>query len=151
MWIAELKADNQASVIQQQPVTISEQDFILRVTRTKYCTAPRAYLISVYLLVQEANITSQKAGMSDRVTGSWRKPPKLFNTKQNCYYDENSQQGPTSSNYRPVTCLSRTLKLWSGIIADENGVQIYGYIHQARIGIGSESRRLKHKLSINQS
>ena len=38
--IAELKADHQASVIQQQSVTISEEDLRLRVIRMKNWTAP---------------------------------------------------------------------------------------------------------------
>ena len=32
-WITELKADHQTLVIQQQPVTISEEDLRLKVTR----------------------------------------------------------------------------------------------------------------------
>ena len=39
-WIAELKADHQASVIQQQSVTISEEDLRLRVIWVKNWTAP---------------------------------------------------------------------------------------------------------------
>ena len=59
MTIAELKADHQASVIQQQPVTISEEGLRLRVIQHD----PR-------LLAEEANISSQKAGMSDGETGN---------------------------------------------------------------------------------
>ena len=39
-WITELKADHQASVIQQQLVTISDKDIRLRVIRIKNWTPP---------------------------------------------------------------------------------------------------------------
>ena len=46
-WIAELKADHQASVIQQQPVTISEEDLTLRVIRMNR-NAPGLDMIHAY-------------------------------------------------------------------------------------------------------
>ena len=49
-WIAELKADHQASVIQQQSVTISEEDLRLRVIRMKNWTAPGPDMIYAYWL-----------------------------------------------------------------------------------------------------
>ena len=45
-WIAELKTDDQSSVIQQQPVAISEKD--LRLTQMTNWTAPGPYMIYAY-------------------------------------------------------------------------------------------------------
>ena len=49
-WIAELKADHQALVTQQQPVIISEEDLRLRVTRIKSWTVPGHDMIHAYWL-----------------------------------------------------------------------------------------------------
>ena len=49
-WIAELKAVHQASVIQQQLVTISEEGLKLRVVRIKNWTAPGPDIIYAYWL-----------------------------------------------------------------------------------------------------
>ena len=50
-WIAELKADHQASVIRQQPVAISEEeDLRLTVTRMKNWTTPGPDMIHAYWL-----------------------------------------------------------------------------------------------------
>ena len=38
-------------------------------------------------------------------------------------------KGKTSSNYRPITCLSLMWKLLSGVIAD----QIYGHLDQQKL------------------
>ena len=40
------------------------------------------------LLAEEANITSQKASMSDGETSNWRRSPKLVNRRQDCHCDE---------------------------------------------------------------
>ena len=40
MWIAEMKVDHQASMIQQQPLTISEENLRLRVIQMRSWTAP---------------------------------------------------------------------------------------------------------------
>ena len=61
------------------------------------------------------------------------------------------QQGIIPSNYRPITCLSTTWKLRSGIVADKIGVHMDVYMHKAQGGIGGGSRGSKHHLLINQS
>ena len=61
------------------------------------------------------------------------------------------QQGPIPSSYRPITCLSTTWKLLSGILADKIGVHMDGYMHKAQRSIGRESRGSKHQLLIDQS
>ena len=61
------------------------------------------------------------------------------------------QQGPIPSSYQPITCLSTTWKLLSGILADKLGVYMAGYMHKAQRGIGGGSRGLKHQLLIDQS
>ena len=48
MWISELKADHQASVIQQQPLTISEENLKLRVIEIKNWTASGPDMIHAY-------------------------------------------------------------------------------------------------------
>ena len=55
-WIAELKADHQASVI-QQPVTISEENLRLRVIRIKNWTAPGPDIIHTYRLSMVKGLT----------------------------------------------------------------------------------------------
>ena len=55
-WIAKLKADNQALVIQQQPVTISEEDVRLRVIRMKNWTVLRPDTIHAYWLMKLTSI-----------------------------------------------------------------------------------------------
>ena len=47
-WITELKNNQQASVIQQQPKTISEEDLRLRVIRMQNWTAPGPDIINSY-------------------------------------------------------------------------------------------------------
>ena len=50
------------------------------------------------------------------------------------------QQGKILSNYGPITCLSTTWKLLSGVLADKVEVHIDGYMHKAQRGIGRGSR-----------
>ena len=61
------------------------------------------------------------------------------------------QQGPIPSNYLPITCMSTTWKLLSGILADKTAVHMDGYMHKAQRGISGESRGSKHQLLIDQS
>ena len=56
MWIAEVKADHQAPVIQQQPVTISEEDLRLRVMRIENWTYSGPNIIYVYWLKKLASL-----------------------------------------------------------------------------------------------
>ena len=52
---------------------------------------------------------------------------------------QDPQQGPIPSNYRPITCLSTTWKLLSGILADKIGVHMDGYMHKAQRGIQGDA------------
>ena len=54
------------------------------------------------LLAEKANITLQKAGLSDAETGYWRKPPKLVNTRQDCPCDETPITTPATTDQSPI-------------------------------------------------
>ena len=60
------------------------------------------------------------------------------------------QQGPIPSNYRPITCVSTTWKLLSGILADKIRVYMNAYMHKAQRGIGGKSKGPKHQLLFDQ-
>ena len=90
-WIAELKADHQASVTQQQLVTISEEDLRLRVTRIKNWTAPEPDMIHAYWLKRLTSLHKRLACQMEKLATegdhpSWlthdERPTTRFNPQQ---------------------------------------------------------------------
>ena len=149
-WIAELKADHQASVIQQQPVTISEEDLRLRVIRMKNWTAPGPDMIHAYWLKKLTSLHKRLACQMEKLVTEGDHPSWLTQGRT-VLVMKDPQQGPIPSNYRPITCLSTTWKLLSGILADKIGVHMDEYMHKAQRGMGGGSRGSKHQLLIDQS
>ncbi len=60
------------------------------------------------------------------------------------------QKGTIPSNYRPITCLSTTWKLLSGIIAAKMSRHVAQYMSRAQKGIGSNTRGAKHQLLVDR-
>ena len=148
MWIAKFKAGHQASVIQQQPATISEEDLRLRVIGLKNWTAPD--MIHAYWLTKLTSL-SQKACMSNEKLVTEGDHPSWLTQGRTVLVIKDPQQGKIPSNCRPIICLSTTWKLLSGVLADKVKVHMDEYMHKAQRGIGGRSRGSKHQLLINQS
>ena len=66
-WIAKLKADHQESVIQQQPMAVSENDLRLRVTWIKDGTAPEPDMIHTYWLKKLTSLQKRLACQMEKL------------------------------------------------------------------------------------
>ena len=149
-WIAGLKADHQTSVHQQPQVTISEDDLRRRVNRMKNWTAPGPDMIHTYWLKKLTSLHRRLACQMEKLVAEGDHPSWLTQGRT-VLVMKDPQQGSIPSNYRPITCLSTTWKLLSGIIADKIQDHMDGYMHQAQKGIGGGSRGSKHQLLIDQA
>ncbi|TWW59899.1 hypothetical protein D4764_06G0014290 [Takifugu flavidus] len=61
------------------------------------------------------------------------------------------QKGTIPSNYQPITCLSTTWKLLSGIIAAKISRHMDQYMSRAQKGIGNNTRGAKHQLLVHRA
>ncbi|TWW73235.1 hypothetical protein D4764_15G0006290 [Takifugu flavidus] len=61
------------------------------------------------------------------------------------------QKGTIPSNYRPITCLSTTWKLLSGIIAAKISRHMDPYMSRAQKGRGNNTRGAKHQLLVDRA
>jgi len=149
-WLEELKHDWQPRLDRQQPVTITECDIRRRVTRMKNWTAPGPDMIHAYWLKKFTALHSRLAWQMERLitTGDH---PSWLTLGRTVLIMKNPDQGAVPKNYRPITCLSTTWKLLSGIIADKIQEHVCEYMHTAQKGIGVGSRGSKHQLLIDRT
>ena len=149
-WLEELKQDWHPRLSQQQPVTITECDLCRRLTRMKNWTAPGPDMIHAYWLKKFTALHSRLAWQMEKLitTGDH---PSWLTLGRTVLIMKDPDQGPVPKNYRPITCLSTTWKLLSGIIADKIQEHVCEYMHTAQRGIGSGSRGSKHQLLIDQT
>ena len=81
------------------------------------------------LLVEEANIISQTAGISDKKLVTEKDHPSWF-SKCRTVLVKNTQQNPMASHYVPIICLRITCMLVPGILADKIREYIKEYVLQ---------------------
>ena len=98
MWIAELKADHQAYVIQQQPMTISEENLKLRVTRMKNWTAPGPDMIHATWLKSLTSLHKKLACQMKKLVNEGDNPNWLTQNRPDLVMKD-LLQGPILSNY----------------------------------------------------
>ena len=116
----------------------------------KNWTAPGPDMIHAYWLKKLTSLHKRLACHMKKLVTEGDHPSCLTQGKT-VLVMEDPQQGPIPSNYRPITRLSTTWKLLSGILADKIRVHMDGYMHKAQRGIGGESKGSKHQLLIDQS
>ena len=97
-WIAELKADHQALVIQQQPVTISEEDLRLRVILMKNWTASGPDMIHAYWLKKLTSLYKRLACQMEKLVTE-EDHPSWLTEGRTVIVMKDPQQDPVPNNY----------------------------------------------------
>ena len=128
-------------MIQQRPMTKSEEDLRLRVMQIKNWTAPGPDMIHAYWLKKLTSI--QKSLSTEGNHPSW------LTQGRTVLVMKDPQQGPISRNYRPITCLSTTRNLLSNLLANKIGNSMDEYMHQAQRSTGDGISKSKHQLLID--
>lgn len=147
-WLNELRRNTQRP--EQQPVTIDEDDLCQRVKRMKNWTAPGPDMIHAYWLKKLTALHRRLAQQMDNMIADGDHPEWLTQGRT-VLIMKDSSKGAIPSNYRPITCLSTTWKLLSGILADKIQDHMGSQMHNAQKGIGGGSRGSKHQLLIDQT
>ena len=129
--------------MQQQPMTTSEEDLILRVIRIKNWTASGPDMIYAYWLKKLTSLHKMLAGQIEKLVTEGDHPIWLTQGRI-VLVMKDPQQSPIYCNYQPNTCLSTTWKLLSGILEDIFKNRMNECNNGVQRGIGGESRELKH-------
>ena len=104
-----------------------------------------------HLLAEKPNSSAWTPSSIDEPAASIRLSPRLANTGKDGAGHERPPQGTAPSNYCPITCLSTTWKVLSGIIAAKLQVHRTGYMSTAQKDTGKNTRGSKHQLLLDRA
>ena len=148
-WLKDLEDQHQNNQPQEE-VHITEQDVQGKVRHMKNWKAPGPDMIHAYWLKKLKALHSRLAKQMNQLIQNGNHP-KWLTQGRTTLLIKDPQQGAIPKNYRPITCLPTTWKLFSGIIAQKIQQHMNGYMHETQKGIGNKSRGTKHQLLIDKA
>lgn len=148
-WLVDLREDH-SNLPEQNPVTITVADIQGRVSGMKNWTAPGPDMIHAYWLKKLTALHERLAAQMNQLLRDGTHPEWLTQGRTILILKDPSK-GAVPSNYRPITCLSTTWKLMSGIIAAKISGHMNQYMSAAQKGIGKNTRGAKHQLLVDRT
>ncbi|KAL4008504.1 hypothetical protein ACER0C_002356 [Sarotherodon galilaeus] len=148
-WLVDLRADH-SDLPEQGPVTITVADIQERVSNMKSWTAPGPDMVHAYWLKKLTALHECLAAQMNQLLVNERHPEWLTEGRT-VLIPKDPKKGPVPSNYRPITCLSTTWKLLSGIILAKMNRHMGQYMSGAQKGIGKNTRGAKHQLLVDRT
>uniref|UniRef100_A0A669EZW7 Reverse transcriptase domain-containing protein n=1 Tax=Oreochromis niloticus TaxID=8128 RepID=A0A669EZW7_ORENI len=148
-WLVDLRADH-SDLPEQGPVTITVADIQERVSSMKSWTAPGPDMVHAYWLKKLTALHERLAAQMNQLLVNERHPEWLTEGRT-VLIPKDPKKGPVPSNYRPITCLSTTWKLLSGIISAKMNRHMGQYMSGAQKGIGKNTRGAKHQLLVDRT
>ncbi|XP_032426375.1 uncharacterized protein LOC116724756 [Xiphophorus hellerii] len=137
-WLISLREDHNNLLPEQALVTITVTDVQERVSGMKNWTAPGPDMIHAYWLKKLTALHERLADQMNQLLQSGTHPEWLTEGLT-ILIQKDPSKGPVPPNYRPITCLSTTWKLMSGIIAAKISKHMDKYMSTAQKGIGVNS------------
>ncbi|TWW78234.1 hypothetical protein D4764_11G0003550 [Takifugu flavidus] len=148
-WLQDLQTEH-SQLPEQDPVVITLADIQTRVSKMKSWTAPGPDKILTYWLKKLTALHERRAAQMNQLLTSGDHPEWLTQGRTVLIMKE-PQKGSVPSNYRPITCLSTTWKLLSGLIAAKISRHVDQYMSRAQKGIGNNTRGVKHQLLVDRA
>ncbi|XP_076733794.1 uncharacterized protein LOC143414044 [Maylandia zebra] len=148
-WLVDLRADH-SDLPEQGPVTITVADIQERVSSMKSWTAPGPDMVHAYWLKKLTALHERLAAQMNQLLVNERHPEWLTEGRT-VLIPKDPKKGPVPSNYRPITCLSTTWKLLSGIISAKMNRHMGQYMSGTQKGIGKNTRGAKHQLLVDRT
>uniref|UniRef100_A0A3B5PPD0 Reverse transcriptase domain-containing protein n=1 Tax=Xiphophorus maculatus TaxID=8083 RepID=A0A3B5PPD0_XIPMA len=148
-WLISLREDHN-NLPEQALVTITVTDVQERVSGMKNWTAPGPDMIHAYWLKKLTALHERLADQMNQLLQSGTHPEWLTEGRT-ILIQKDPSKGPVPPNYRPITCLSTTWKLMSGIIAAKISKHMDKHMSTAQKGIGVNSRGAKHQLLVDRT
>ena len=146
-WLRRLK-DSHQGIVAQPEIIITEGDIGRRVQRMKNWAAPGPDMIQAFWLKKLTSLHARMAQQMECLISQGEHPEWLTKGRTVLVMKDPSQ-GPIPKNYRPITCLSTTWKLLSGVIAGKLEEHMGTHMSSAQKGIGRNTRGAKHQLLVD--
>uniref|UniRef100_A0A3B3HW39 Reverse transcriptase domain-containing protein n=1 Tax=Oryzias latipes TaxID=8090 RepID=A0A3B3HW39_ORYLA len=148
-WLVSLREEH-SNLPEQNPVTITVADIQERVSGMKNWTAPGPDMIHAYWLKKLTALHERLAAQINQLLRDGTHPEWLTEGRT-ILIQKDPSKGAVPSNYRPITCLSTTWKLMSGIIATKINRHMDQFMSDTQKGIGRDSRGAKHQLLVDRT
>ena len=146
-WLKDLEQDYSQDQ-EQENIRITEKDLKERVRKMKSWRAPGPDMVHGYWLKKLTALHQRLATQMNQLIQTGNHPEWLTQGRTSLLMKD-PKQGAIPKNYRPITCLPTTWKLFSGIIAQKIQDHMDKYMSQTQKGIGNKSRGTKHQLLID--
>ena len=148
-WLKDLEIQNK-NITQQAAQQIKEKDVKDRVRKMKSWRAPGLDKVHAFWLKKFTSLHKRMADQMNQMLQSGSHPAWLTQGRTALLIKDRSQ-GNIPKNYRPITCLSTTWKLFSGILAHNIQNHMNKYMNSSQKGIGNGFRGTKHQLLIDKA
>ena len=149
-WLEKLKKEHNTKITPQENIIITEQDLKYKTRQMKNWRAPGPDMLHAFWLKQLTSLHNRMAKQMNQLLEEGSHPEWL--TKgTTVLIMKDPKQGAIPKNYRPITCLPTTWKLFSGIIAQKIQQHMNKYMNKTQKGIGNGSRGTKHQLLIDKA
>ena len=151
-WIQDIKDQNK-DIPQQPSMEISVDDVQQKVKRMSNWKAPGPDQVQAFWPEHLSVLHKRIAHQLQKILDDPQEMPDWLTRGRTTLLQKDPQKGTTPKNYRPITCLPTTWKLFSGIIADK----VMAHLNQHKLlayeqkGVRPGSRGTKDQLLIDKT